>query len=323
MPKICVKKVAPLPATVLVALLAAAMIAPQLATPILQAAPASAKISGTPADKLAVGDTWTYIDPTNESNNITATVTGIEKIKDWNEREVECYKIQTTRSSSPMLLVHYVKADEADRVTVALKQYFKGNETYGGETVYTEIDLMMYFDPYMSDLDFPLENGKKWTSIAISYMTGYSNMYYYSTGEWFNVTYDRSNATSGILIWRFEVLNSTYVTVRAGTFETWCINQTLYDNPSSPISSSVMYYSPKVKNVVLIEDDSGSRVMELASYSVSYPTQQQMMMASLLLFSYVQSQSSRTTLLTVAGAGVAVAAIAAVALVLLRARRTV
>jgi hypothetical protein len=250
----------PIIATLLVLLVAAPLAStPTLSTPI------NALIADQPGP-LTLGDTWTYNQPINETHNATLTqrvVSTIASVEDWNGTMTQCYKIEIETSPSPYNESWgYQYYRVSDQKFIATEGYAFWNIS----GLYSEGYTFSY-NNVPTETGYPLSLGKTWNQTITSNATGYS--YTWNGMAWDNKTWVRSNATQFTYWQACEVLNISNVTVPAGTFETWCItistNATLV-NP--PTTTGFGYFSPTVKNFVLLTNSTGDLLAELVSYSL-------------------------------------------------------
>jgi len=303
----------------LIAALIALLVAAPLASSPTLTAPINALLSGMPADYPAVGDTWTYnmtVSP-GDYTNVTMTVTGVVSIEDWNGTMVKCYNI-TQESSNSMdtenWMSMYVRTSDGAQIAAETYMLMNTSGTYMEQRMFSYSDV-----PVVAG--FPYSVGKTWNQTVTLNYTGWTKTWFGPVPGWVNMTYDRSNATQLIFWQAGEVVNITEVTVPAGTFETWCIKFTSNASaPMIPILVRYEYYSPTVKNYVLLTNSTGDTGMELLSYSVSYPTREAIMTMMMFSLLYNQQQAAATMTYVYIGAGVVVVAAVAIGLILWRRR---
>ena len=299
-----------------VLLAAGVMVTVLLLTAVIASAPPSAAISGTPADKPAKGDTWKYnITYYCEGviagiGNVTTNVAGTVDIKAGvNEtEEYHCYNYTTTMEITSSI----VNAN----MTQIMHTYYSMDGSVTAMHVHVETktptdtgitEAWLHFNDTWKMFDFPLEEGKTWSKNLSAYFIGWTN----GTGT--NVTYDWNNATPINYTFTGEVINVTEVNTGAGTFECWLVNLT-NPMPFTVGSYSLIWYSPKVKNVVYREDYTGAFLIStwnLTSYSVSYPTHELIQTLTLLTLWNMQQQQQQTNMMIMVGVGVAVVVVVA------------
>jgi len=258
MQKVKLSLAAAVPLVLMILLVAA----PLTSTPTL-ANPISALLADQPGP-LNTGDTWTYGMYYNSTHNYTArlTVVGLTTVEDWNGTMTQCYKIEGKFEDQPepfnesWVSIYYRVSD--------LKMIAQeGYELKNNSGTYLEHYWYVYTDVPIEN-GYPLSLGKTWNQTITTNRTGYLKEW--SGGGWSNTTWTRSNATSFTGWQSGEVLNISTVTVLAGTFETWCINITA--GKDTETKTFIHYFSPGVKNNVLITNSTGDWQSWLVSYNV-------------------------------------------------------
>lgn len=246
-------------------------------------------LSSSSFNVLAVGNTWNYNNSLNINGNTylwthMVAVTGIFSVSDWNGTMVQCWNFTATPTSIPSMAYEnwvstYLRS--SDGAAIASESYTFDNTTAG---MYMETHYYSYFNvPQYTN--FPYSEGEIWNQTITTNTTGCFNMRTVTTGTWMNTTWDRSNAAQGTAWFASEVVNTTTVTVPAGTFETWCIKSST-NSTGGKVSFLYTFYSPSVKAVVLTTDPTGDFRSELLSYGDSYTNQTlQPETTTLLLFS--------------------------------------
>jgi len=292
-----------------VLLAAGVMVTVLLLTAVIASAPPSAAISGMPADKPAKGDTWEYnITSVGATGNATLNVTGTVDIKAGvNEtEEYHCYNYTTVVETTSLMV----------NTSAIMHTYYSMDGSVTAMYIYQEMSTptdtgimegWLHFNDTWKMFDFPLEEGKTWSKNLSAYFIGWTN----GTGT--NVTYDWNNATPINYTFTGEVINVTEVNTGAGTFECWLVNLT-NPMPFTVGSYSLIWYSPKVKNVVYREDYTGAFLIStwnLTSYSVSYPTHELIQTLTLFTLWNMQQQQQQTNMMIMVGVGVAVVVVVA------------
>jgi hypothetical protein len=298
------------------------ILAPLASKPTTTAAPINALLSGTPVALPAVGDIWTY----NQTIgglivNETTTVTGIPNIIDWNGSSVPCYNF-TNVLQNPT--AHGLNASwgtdlyrTSDGAEIAGETYILANTTGS----YMEMYSFSYTNEPIINIAFPYNVpwsvGEIWNQTITTNTTEYTNIWT-AMGGWSNTTWGRANANQSTAWFAVDVLNITTVTVPAGTFETWCANET-----SSALPPVIIYYSPSVKFYVLVTNATdGSHQYELISYSVSYPTSNIIQnMMTLFLFNLQQQTGTTMTYLIIGGVAGIIIVVAATGIIIMRRHR--
>jgi hypothetical protein len=300
------------------------MILAPLASKPTTTAPINALLSGTPVDLPAVGDTWTYnatLGPSSYSN-FTTTVTGIPNILDWNGSSVPCYNFTDI---IPNPTAHGLNASwntnlyrTSDGAEIAGETYSLANTTGS----YTETYSFSYTNEPIINIAFPYNVpwsvGEIWNQTITTNTTGYQSVSNpFPPPTWLNTTWVRANATQSTAWFAVDVLNITTVTVPAGTFETWCANET-----SNALPPVLIYYSPSVKFYVLVTNATdGSPQLELLSYSVSYPTLATIQnMMTLFLLSLQYQTGTTMTYLIIGGVAGTIIVVAATGIIMSRHR---
>ncbi|MFW5904182.1 MAG: hypothetical protein ACOCTK_01810 [Candidatus Saliniplasma sp.] len=168
------------------------------------------------------GDYWHY-NRTEDDNVVpyrTEVVSTDENIK-IDDRIFECYRLNYTwmGDGKPEVESHFYTRDGLSVVVEASN------------------DGLYAYNPTLKQFDFPLEGGKTWDTVAIRWEEPEDNEETWVEGPKIELEYTVEG--------RFTV------EVPAGTFDTYLINMTKYENGPEHIHN---YYSPEVKNMVKREE---------------------------------------------------------------------
>ena len=227
------------------------------------------------------------------------TVNGVVSVMDWNGSMVQCYNVTRTFQNVTAVGNNASRASTYYRTTdgaAIVNDYYELINTTG---YYEEMYGYEYFNVPLEQ-GFPYSVGETWNQTFTANTTGYLNfwaptpMLGFPAG-WTNRTYVRGvNPMTSPSLWlNYTVVNETTVTVPAGTFDTWCVNVT---GASVGPMTGLLYYSPAVKATVLAADPiTGAHELELLYTSVSYPTQQ-MLLLILIVFIILWLYSSQSGL---------------------------
>ncbi len=176
-----------------------------------------------------IGDYWKYEEiwylmPGNITEKVITEykVIGIENITFYG-KEYHAYRVKEFVHPSNFTSLYF---------------YRVGDLAYIGGYSYVKVGPLIY-DPPMENFKF-LEAGKKWNQ-TITEINGLHN------GETVNTT----------LIMHYECIGKRNIKTKAGNFECYVIKQQ-YGSESSYVLN---YFSPEVKNIVLVEDyENGEKI---------------------------------------------------------------
>ncbi|UCE35948.1 MAG: hypothetical protein JSW00_10300 [Thermoplasmata archaeon] len=184
------------------------------------------------------GDQWKYqMTAFGMSVPVTYEVSEITFI-DVNDKNYEVYDLKFSIMGSEQH--HYYHTSSMGLVKTKIPTYIGSEEKL----------LEYVYDPPKKEYDFPLTEGKKWTSSHTS--STYDDDY-----GWMNSTEDID----------YEVVEIETITVEAGTFECYRIDS----EDDYGYTNTSVWYSPKVKNMVKssVEAFGIETEMELTSYSIA------------------------------------------------------
>jgi len=169
------------------------------------------------APSMSVGDSWTYAgERLSKYYNVT-----IDRNEDY--EGVQCYVWITNYPDST--LQEWITTKEEDWVILKLNH----DIAYAGEIV------DQTYSPGLKLFDFPLNVGKEWSGRS-----------YIEVSSWWNSTegIGESDKGSEYMDWSRKVVSKETVTVPAGTFDTYVIEEVEY------MGGQIFWFSTDVKNYV-------------------------------------------------------------------------
>ena len=171
------------------------------------------------------GDYWEYNRTKGEQSlSYTMRVSSEEEVIDIDGTHFECYMVNYTWiiEGVPEMETHFYTKDG-----LSLVAQMSEDETYA-------------YNPTVNSMDFPLEEGKEWTSSYLIWKQPEDG------GTWTQITEEPIDR-------KYIIDGRETVNTPAGTFETYIINMTQADDLDGN-RHVLNYYSPEVNNMVMVEN---------------------------------------------------------------------